>query len=151
MTKQIELTQGKFALVDDKDFDELNKRKWCANKRGNTYYAVTDAGGYLLQMHRHILGLTKGDGKSTDHRNGNGFDNRRSNLRVISHMENMHNRKLSARNTSGHAGVYWSKETKKWLTQITINYKTIHLGYFDTILDAVKAREKGEAKYWNNH
>jgi len=146
MTKQIELTQGKFALVDDEDFEELNKLKWCANKIGKTYYA--ERCGEPPRMHRMILGLTKGDGKITDHRNRNGLDNRRFNLRVVSKADNQRNHGGHAHNTSGHNGVNWCKQRKKWRGRIKVMSKDIHLGYFNDIKDAVEARKKGELKYW---
>ena len=133
--------------MDNEDFEELSKYKWCAHNPGrNTYYAIS--GMPHIRMHRHILGLTKGDKKIVDHINKNGLDNRRANLRVVNTMENARNHMLSAKNTSGHTGVCWSKENKKWKAEITTNYKLIHLGYFDKIRDAIKARQLAEKHYW---
>ena len=153
--KRIQLTQGKFALVDDKDFKELSKRKWYAHETGNTFYALRSIWDgkkqFRISMHRQLLGLSFGDGKIADHRNRNGLDNRRANLRVVSKSKNGRNRKLQVNSTSGHPGVCWYKPTKKWRAYIGLNGSPIWLGLYDNILDAVEARKKGEAKYWNNH
>ena len=145
--RKIKLTQGKFALVDDKDFEKLSKYKWCAyGKRGYTYYATW---GGRIDMHRMILGLVKGDRKIVDHVNHNGLDNQRSNLRVVSHAENLRNRRgIQTNSKSGHTGVYWNKQTENWRVHIKVTNKQIHLGRFDDIKDAIAARKLGEDKYW---
>ena len=145
--RKIKLTQGQYAIVDDGDFERLNKYKWHALEEGNTWYAKR---GELpqIRMHRMILGLVKDDGKITDHINRNGLDNRRANLRVISNIENLRNRGLSARNTSRYNGVSWCKQTKKWRATIATNNKQVHLGRFNDIEDAVKARRLAEKHYW---
>jgi hypothetical protein len=87
-SKEIPLTQGKVAVVDEEDFDRLNKHKWYACKNGNTFYALrkSNVNGKRLTilMHREILGLKPGD-PGVDHRDGNGLNNRRKNLRLASH------------------------------------------------------------------
>ena len=146
--KKIKLTQGKIALVDDELFKELNKHKWCAVKGGNTYYAVRRESGVIVYIHRQILNLNSGDGKIVDHTNHNGLDNRRKNLRIVSHTKNCRNHRGCLLNTSGYTGVHWNKRTKKWSTQIKANYKTVYLGEFNNINDAIDARKQGEIKYW---
>jgi len=151
MTKQIELTQGKFTLVNDDMYEELSKHKWYAHNIGNTYYAERrgkQLEGNLLSMHRIILGLRHGDGKIADHINRNGLDNRQSNLRVVSRSGNQHNRRVSKNNVSGYTGVCWLISRKKWEARIKINNRSIHLGFFEDIKDAVEARRQGELKYW---
>ena len=85
-------------------------------------------------MHRIILNL--GGEKECDHKNGDGLDNRRENLRICSHRENQFNRKKSKNNISGYKGVSWSKKSRKWRTCIQINNKTKHLGLF---IDKIQA------------
>ena len=151
--KEIELTQGQVALVDDEDYERLSQWKlWCALKRGRTFYAGrsgTRKNGkrYVIHMHREILRLQPGDGE-VDHINHNGLDNRRSNLRVVSHKINSRNRRKHKCNTSGYNGVVWEKKSKKWRARIDMDRKNIHLGLFNNIDDAVKARAKGELEYW---
>ena len=83
--------------LDKYPYKWLNQYKWYALKAHNRYYAVrwenNTKPGHLLRMHRQILGLKKGDGKETDHRNGNGLDDRAANLRVCTHAENQYNRR----------------------------------------------------------
>jgi hypothetical protein len=146
MAKQIPLTQGQFALVDDEDYKMLNKHKWRALKIGNTYYAARSK--VVVFMHRQILGLSQGDDKITDHRNRNGLDNRRLNLRIVGQLENCHNHGAHPHNTSGHNGVYWNKAEKNWHARIVANNKQIHLGRYSDIKDAIKARRQGELAYW---
>ena len=152
MTKQIPLTQDKVAIVDDDDYDELNKHKWSVLEKGNTYYAIRWmwSGGNQsgIYMHRAILGLMKGDDKIVDHVNRNGLDNRQQNLRVVSHAINIRNHNRHKHNTSGHNGVCWHKASGKWDARITVKDKQIHLGLYDTIKDAVEARRQGEIEHW---
>ena len=152
MTKEIPLTQGKFALVDDDMYDELNRPKWFAYKHGRTFYArrnIRNNGKQVtIQMHRQVLGLIPGDGKECDHISRNGLDNRRENLRIASHTTNTRNRRKRVDNSSGHNGVYWNTQTNKWRAQIEVDDKRIHLGYHDELADAVESRKQGEIKYW---
>ena len=86
-----------------------------------------------------------------DHINRNRSDNRIANLREVSHKQNMQNRSKSSNNTSGHPGVYWHKQSSKWVAQIMHNQKQIHLGCFTNLEEAVAARKAGELKYWGHH
>lgn len=145
ISKQISLTQGKFAIVDDEDYEWLNQYKWFAVKSKNTYYACRSVGKYLKQyrvfMHRQILGLKRGDGKQTDHHNHYGLDNRRYNIRICTNSQNSQNR-LLAGGTSQFKGVHWSKIAKKWHSKIYQNGKLIHIGYFADEIEAAKAYDK---------
>ena len=86
-----------------------------------------------------------------DHINRNRSDNRISNLREVTNKQNHQNASKRSDNTSGHPGVSWYKQRSEWRAQITHNYKHIHLGYFNTIEEAVAARKAGELKYWGHH
>lgn len=140
--EKITLTQSKFALVDDEDYDWLNQWKWHAlkNHRDFTFYAIKREGKEKVRMHRLILGLQKGDGKEVDHINHNGLDNRRSNLRIVSRSENQWNR----RNPKGYT---WWERTKKWQACIKRDRRKIHLGYFDTEQQAHQAYLDAKKKY----
>ena len=142
--KKIRLTQGKFALVDDDDFDWLNQWKWQFTKNG---YAGTDFGGRKnkkkILMHR-LINETP-DSFVTDHVNRNKLDNRRNNLRTVTQRQNTLNSNLSKNNTSGHNGVDWYKN--RWVARIKFNYKNIYLGRFEKLEDAIAARKLGEQKY----
>lgn len=95
-------------------------------------------------MHRDILGLKAGDGKEVDHINGNGFDNRRENLRVCSRSKNLCNRQKYTKQ-SKYKGVYPS-QNGTWSTKITINKKSFYIGTFKTPEGAKAAYEKFKLK-----
>lgn len=139
MVKQIPLSKGKVALVDDADFDWLNQWKWHCSVLG---YAVRNAlpsekVKKTVRMHRVILGTP--DGVDTDHIDGNKINNQRANLRQASRTENGRNRKSHARSSSAFKGVYWFKASKKWRAQIRVNKKLKDLGLFKLEIDAAKA------------
>ena len=136
MTKQIELTQGKFALVDDDDFDWLSKWKW----HYDTRYARR-AGAWRLGkifMHREIA---RPGEAVVDHINGNTLDNRKENLRVCEQAENIKNKKIQKNSTSGYKGVSIVKGKKKdkWTAMISISNQMTYLGTFCTPEDAARA------------
>jgi AP2 domain len=138
--KEIRLTQGKVALVDDADFELVSKWKWHAVKspRGSVFYAArnikSDRGWRIIKMHQVILGFP---GFRIDHRNGNGLDNQRGNLRQASQMQNCHN--TSARAASGYKGVYFHPHSGRWQSKIMVNWKTRSLGYYQTKEEAAAA------------
>lgn len=129
--KTIPLTQGKTAIVDDDDFEQLNQFKWYF--AGD--YAVRNISvnnkQHIIRMHRQILGLERGDGKESDHVNHNLLDNRKTNLRTCTHSQNQHNR-LPQQSVSKFKGVTWDKRHKYWQARIVIDGKQYHLGYYNT-------------------
>ena len=144
MSKLIKLTRGKVTVVDDEDFDWLNKWKWYAtqNKSGN-WYAVRhqwikeEKKHQTIRMHRLILNCP--EHLEPDHINGDGFDNRRENLRAVDHITNCHNgHKLRANKTSKYQGVHWNKRNQKWVAQIRFAYRRRYLGSFKTQEEAQK-------------
>lgn len=141
--KQIPLSQGKFALVDDEDFEFLNQWKWSAHKDYNTFYATRNErqenGKYkMISMHRQILGLINPK-DLVDHEDGNGLNNSRANLRKCTHTQNSRNRTLPKSNTSGFKGVSFYKKTGKYIACIEANGKGFNLGYYKTKEDAAFA------------
>jgi hypothetical protein len=143
--KKIILTQGKFAKVDDSDYEKLNKFKWYVNKYGNTFYAVRMSGRKTLLMHAIIIRTPKG--KSTDHIDGDGLNNQSKNLRVCSQGDNLKNKSKYKNNISGFKGVSWVKDRKKWNAQIQTNKSKKNLGNFDTKEEAYEAYCKACIKY----
>lgn len=148
MSKRIPLTQGKFAIVDDEDYEWLSKYKWClfTKKNHNLQYAYRSSKQngkrVAIFMHRLILGLSAGDGKMTDHKNRNGLDNHRINLRVCTNRLNQGNSKIRKDNTSGFKGVVWHKQARKWMSEICHKGTLIYLGLFENKLDAALAYDE---------
>lgn len=149
--KKIPLSQNKFALVNNEDYYKLKKYNWFAikNYRSDTYYAIRDITvakkRSQILMHREIMGLKEGDGKIVDHKDRNGLNNQRSNLRIASGSLNNYNKKLSKTNTSGFFGVCW--DSGKWQTYIRVNYKLINCGRHTDIIEAAKAYDNAAIKY----
>jgi AP2 domain/HNH endonuclease len=144
--KKISLTQGKTALVDDGDFGELSKFKWCAHKvpHSRTWYAVrrtSRPGSRIVKMHRVITGAA--DGTDVDHVNGQGLDNRRDNLRQVTKFQNMHNqtRKMVGC-TSRFRGVSWDRQRCKWQAYIHNGNKRKFLGRFACEEEAARAYDQ---------
>ena len=144
--KKIPLTQGQFAIVDDEDFEELSRYKWRADRCASSqcFYAVRSMYGQLpskVSMHRQVMNAQPGE--DIDHRNHNGLDNCRSNLRHCTKSQNAANRRgLSVNNTSGFRGVTWDKQCTKWRARLDVNGKRHHLGLFSAKEDAAKAYKK---------
>ena len=150
--RKIRLTQGQIALVDDADYELVSKYKWCANWSSGmlSYYARTTVRlmsnkRYNLPMHRFILGLEKGDKYEVDHINHNTLDNRRSNLRVVTHRQNMSN--YERETSSKYTGVSWYSNPCKWCAKIVIENEDVYLGLFDDELDAAKAYKDYATSY----
>lgn len=144
--KTIKLSRGKVALVDDEDYDRLSKFAWHAVKQETqntiTWYAVhsVKANGTNIKwrMHRVILGVI--DLKMiVDHKDHDGLNNQRHNLRAGTQLQNTGNRRKQP-GTSIYKGVCSYKN--KWMAQIQHNHKHINLGYFDSEIDAAKAYDK---------
>jgi len=136
--KEIPLTKGKVAIVDDDDFEYLSKFRWYVDARGYAVHKRKE----IVYMHRLISKTPKG--LETDHINGNKLDNRKENLRHCTKSENMRNRGKQTNNKSGYKGVSWHLRAKKWLAHIVINRKSIHLGLFDDPEEASKTYRKAE-------
>lgn len=137
--KEILLTQGKIALVDDDDFEEVSKYKWYAKYTSIKHcYAVTKVKSKYsedkycdLYMHHLIFGKPR-KGMVVDHKNKNSLDNQKVNLRFATKSQNGMNRGKSSINTSGYKGVFWHKRSKRWYSQIRVNGGLIRLGQSDS-------------------
>lgn len=142
--KEIPLTKDKIALVDDEDFEYLNQWKWHARyKKGGSYYASRKEykTQETIQMHRVILELKpyKVSKLMVDHKDGNGLNNQRYNIRPATNAENNQNRASRKNSSSQYKGVCWDKERNKWVAIIGFNGKHKKLGRFDNEEEAAKA------------
>jgi len=130
--KEIPLTKGKVALVDDADYDALMVRSWCYDKG----YAWAKIDGRKQSMHRFLMDAKQGI--DVDHINGNGCDNRRCNIRLATRSENNINRHRPSRRSktsSQFNGVRWHPRDKKWYAALGKQ----HLGCFNSEVEAAKA------------
>ena len=147
--KEIPLTHGKVALIDSCDFDLVKNHRWSLTRYGYAQaHCINDDGRYgKMSMHRLIAGLKRCDKREVDHINGIKIDNRRSNLRIVSHSENMKNSKKRKDNKSGYKGVSWSSMLNKWVAFISVEGKTKNLGMFLDKESAYKAYCDAALKY----
>lgn len=143
---------GVIFFFDKEDYPKIIQYSWTNDAYGYIVAKYTDAYGNTksIKMHRLVMGVD--DPKvSIDHIHHNLADNRKSELRVVTHSENLQNTKLSEVNTSGHTGVYYNPNNHNWRALIGINGKSIDLGSYPTKEEAIKAREDGEKKYFGEH
>lgn len=133
----INITQGKIAIIDDEDYDKIKDRSW----QFSNGYAVSGSNSPSrhLRMHRVVLGLTRYDKIQIDHINGNRLDNRKSNLRICNCSQNQANKEKISSNTSGYKGVTFHKAKNKWMASAKYMGKSYFAGYFSNPIDAAKA------------
>lgn len=144
MTREVPLTQGYIALVDDEDYELVTQGpKWSVfmGHSGGLYAIRTIRNPAGLRTTQRMHSLLTGYAQ-TDHRDGNGLNNTRGNLRCASTKENTRNRSLFSNNKSGFKGVSWHKRIKKWQAGIRVNGKTTHIGYFDDLESAARAYDE---------
>lgn len=151
--KEIKLTQGKVALVDDEDYNWVNQKTWQAQvNHCGIFYACS---AYRREkMHRVIMGLQKGDKRQVDHINHDGLDNRRCNLRICTNSQNCMNGKHKG-GSSKYKGVTYHKKSNRWQAQIQIEdnnaagkRKHIRCGSHKTEKDAAIAYNNAAIKYF---
>lgn len=140
------LVNGHECLVDLEDIDIAMARRWMARADRGTHYAMAsiyengDGTSRKTSLHREIMGAKKGE--IVDHINGDGMDNRRSNLRIVSAHQNQHNRRGPNRdNTSGYMGVSFDSFAGKYKASIRIDGKQVSLGRFDNPRHAALIRD----------
>jgi len=127
---------GKFAIVDEEDYEWLMQWKWKLNINGYAARTTRSKSKFAcVYMHR-LINQTP-EGFDTDHINRNRLDNRRSNLKTATKKENCRNKGIAKTNTSGYIGVTWDKN--KWVAQSSIDKKRVYIGRFDTPEEASNA------------
>jgi len=141
----IPLTKGLFALVDEKDYEAANRFAWTADINPRTAYAYCKRGGEIFWLHRILMSAP--ENMQVDHRDGNGLDCRRDNMRVCSLKNNHRNiRKTIVKTSSKFKGVSWDKTREKWSAKIKFNGKTINLGRFEDEDEAGKAYDESAGR-----
>lgn len=133
---------GEVFLADSEDVELLSKYSWCKSKKG---YAVANIKGKVTKMHRFIMGVSNPE-VIVDHKNRDRHDNRKSNLRICTTTENARNRSVSKHCSSGFIGIRIT-EYGKYNVKITFSGKEIHIGNYDTLEEAIRARKIAEGKY----
>lgn len=129
---------GRVVIVDDEDYAFLSAWSWlCSSKGYAVRYERTPVGRRQVRMHRVIMGLARGDVRQVDHRNGDPLDNRRSNLRVATHRQNMQNRRSARGSASAYRGVYLDRG--RWRAEVTVDGRKYRIGRFVDELDAARA------------
>lgn len=149
--KKIPLTQGKYALVDDADYECLKQFNWRIRITGRQVYAIRDLPKHkgkrrTMPIQRFLLNAHPP--LYIDHINSDGLDNRRSNLRICTKQQNNMNQRPQVGKSSVYKGVTWRTRDKIWAAQIHINKKTIHLGHFKLETDAARAYNEAAKIYF---
>jgi hypothetical protein len=136
--RRIELTRGKYTIVDPEDYGWLNKYKWHTNCGNGKFYA---ANKNLPKMHRLII--KPPNNLFVDHINGNGLDNRKANLRLATCAQNNWNSNCGKNyGKSKYKGVNWHKYRKKWFALAGMYGKKVYLGYYSNEEEAARAYDK---------
>ena len=157
--KQVELTQGYITLVDDEDYERVAQYRWCARVAKRSDGSIQ--GVYALRttktsrrdgkrkttnhfLHRFILGVD--NTCEVDHKDHNGLNNQKYNLRKANKSDNQHNTRKQINNTSGYKGVYWHKRDRAWTAMIGMRGKLIYLGTYATPEQAALAYDAAANK-----
>lgn len=153
MMKKIELTQGKFTIVDEADYAELNKFNWhYAGGYARRNMRLPNGKRKIVFLHRELMQTP--EGYETDHINGDRLDNRRENLRIVTKNQNQRNTK-PRKGTSEYKGVSYYKskrhKTGYWVARIQVDGKVKRLGYFKTEKEAAIAYNKAAKAHYGEY
>lgn len=145
------LSDGSLFLYSEQDFVKVHLYGWHKSKAGYVVASKKVDGKWtVVYFHREILGLTKSNPEVVDHIDGNPLNNRRENLRIVTQSENLQNASKRSSSTSRYKGVSYYTRDSKWSAQI--HHPTLgklHLGYFDTELQAAEVYNKAARQIFN--
>lgn len=136
---EIQLTQGKTAIIDEDDFERVSEFKWHYQKKSGYAAARPTYKGKSFYLHRFIMRAKKGE--QVDHRNGNKLDNCKENLRFSTQSQNLANRSTVSKRWK-YKGVRRLSTRGLWHARICYQKKDIHLGTFATEEEAARAYDK---------
>ena len=147
---KIKLKDNFETTIDVEKFEEISSYKWYLTKCDSNFYVCRyiKSGNKYIKMYLHRFLLNASKGQIVDHINGNTLDNRLCNLRLATAAENNRNSKISKSNKSGYKGIYYNKLFKKYIAQITVNYKGIYLGAFKTKEEAALRYNEAALEYF---
>lgn len=134
-------------MIDTEDLNKVKDIRWRISSNG---YPIGDLKDKRVFLHRVVVDYVP-SGMEVDHINHNLFDARKSNLRIVSRSQNNMNHGIKSNNTSGITGVWFSNQKQKWVAEIKVLGKKIHLGTFTNINDATEARAKAEKHYFGEY
>jgi len=139
--REIELTQGYVALIDDEDYELVSGYEWHLHRDRNANYARTSVSrnGKRARVYMHRLIMDAPKGRQVDHIDHDALNNRRANLRMCTASQNQGNQRKQTGTSSQYKGVCWHKEKGKWHAKIKANAPCRHLGYFSDETDAARA------------
>jgi hypothetical protein len=144
--KEIPITRGLVALVDDEDYERIVAAgPWHATGNQRLPYAQCTHGGINFQMHRYLLEARPD--QEIDHINGNGLDNQRANLRFCTRSQNHANKPKRPNCSSKFKGVWWSQQKNCWSAQVS----TRRLGLFKNEENAARAYDKAAREKWGEY
>jgi len=139
------------SLIDIDDIEKIKDIKWGLETSKNTQYCRGKYNGKLIKIHRFLLGVLENKNVQIDHINRNRLDNRKSNLRICTRLENSQNSELQINSSSGYLGVNYDKTKGLWMSVIQAYKKRIRLGGFKTKEEALVERLKAEKEYFGEY
>lgn len=143
--KSIPLPCGREVLVDDADYNSLSRYRWWYSGKGYARRTERNATGRTtFYMHRELMQCP--DHLQVDHVNGNGLDNRRKNLRICTRSQNGSHRTHVPYGVSGYLGIAWRRDRSKWQATITVDHRTVYLGIFVDLCEAVRIRDEASSR-----
>ena len=138
-------SKGRTFYFSLEDYERIKKYTWTVHP--TRHEVINHKTG--MKLHRFVLNVNDSN-LQVDHINHNRTDNRRENLRVVTSEQNNMN-KNGNKYTNVFRGISWNKKLQKWVARITVHYKGIHLGVFQKLEDAIRARKEAEEKYFGEY
>jgi hypothetical protein len=139
-------------IIDIEDIEKIKNIKWIYANTENNGYCEGKINKRFVRLHRFLMGIENESKEiQVDHINNNRLDNRKSNLRVCTNLQNSQNSPLSKNNTSGYIGVCWNPRNNNWMARIEVNKKRVNLGSYYDMNNAILARLKAEKEYFKEY